>query len=73
MYITQYDIELIMLVSPSLITRGNKDIIDPHLSPITTCSSISEFDKCGYKMSDDDPCITDIILHLFSFKTPIFL
>ena len=65
MYITQYDIELIMLVSPSLITRGNKNIIDPHLSPITTCSRISEFDKCGYKMSDDDPCVTEIILKRF--------
>jgi len=65
MYITQYDIELIMLVSPSLISRGNKNIIDPHLSPITTCSRISEFDKCGYKMSDDDPCVTEIILKRF--------
>jgi len=65
MYITQYNIELIMLVSPSLISRGNKDIIDPTLSPITTCSRISEFDKCGYKMSDDDPCVTEIILKRF--------
>jgi hypothetical protein len=65
LYITQYDIELVMLVSPATISRGNKDILDPQLSPITTCSRISEFDKCGYRMSDTDPCLTDIIIKYF--------
>jgi hypothetical protein len=65
MYLTQYDIELIMLVSPSTISRGNKDILDPLLSPIATCNRISEYDKCGYKMSEDDPCLTDIVRNLF--------
>lgn len=64
-YITQYDIELIILISPSTISRGNKDILDPKNSPIVTCNRISDYDKCGYKMSDDDPCLTDIILRRF--------
>jgi hypothetical protein len=65
MYVTQYDLELIMLVSPSTLQRGNKNILDPKLSPIATCSHISEYDKCGYTMSKDDPCLTDIIINRF--------
>jgi hypothetical protein len=64
-YITQYDIELLMLVSPATISRGDKNALDPIHDPIVTCSKISEYDKCGYKMSDDDPCLTDIIIKYF--------
>jgi hypothetical protein len=54
-----------MLVSPSTISRGNKIYLDPKLDPIALCSNISEYDNCGYKMSDDDPCLTDIIIKYF--------
>jgi hypothetical protein len=64
MYITQYDIELIMLVSPSLISRGNKDIIDPTLSPITTCSRISEFDK--NRFSPKSQTLIDYLIQIYN-------
>ncbi len=62
MYLTQYDIELLLLVWPSPVTRANKDTLDPKQSPITRCDHISKTDKCGFRMSEEDPCLTDHII-----------
>jgi hypothetical protein len=65
MYLTQYDIELLLLVLPSTISRANKNSLDPKQSPITRCSHIGEYDKCGFKLSVDDPCLTDLIIKFY--------
>jgi len=61
MYITQYDIEMMLLIKPSDISRSEKND-DKYKDIITTCSNISQYDKCGLEMSKVDPCFTDIIL-----------
>ena len=65
MYVTQYDIELLLLINPSTHTRKDtrSDIDDNYLHKlITTCENISELDKCGFNMSGVDPCFTDLML-----------
>lgn len=64
MFITQYDIELLLLINPSNISRSNKSggIYDKIFK---LCSDISEKDKCGHEMSRVDPCFTDIMLKRF--------
>jgi hypothetical protein len=63
MYITQYDIEILLMIKPSEITRANKHDSSKYKDVITTCSNISEKDKCGFMMSNIDPCFTDMILN----------
>lgn len=63
-YTTNYDIELLLLIKPSDITRKirheyNKNDI------ITTCSNISAIDKCGGKLNDVDICFTDNMISNF--------
>lgn len=64
MYLTQYDIELLLLINPSNISRSDKDS-NEYSDIITTCANISNKDKCGQKMSEVDPCFTDKILKRF--------
>jgi len=60
MYITQYDIEILLMIKPSNITRANKS--NKYSNVITTCNNISQKDKCGFEMSAIDPCFTDLII-----------
>ena len=61
MYITQYDIELLLLVNPSNISRSDKNN-DIYKDIITTCANISKYNKCGQEMSQVDPCFTEDML-----------
>ena len=63
MYITQYDIEVLLMIKPSEITRANKYKNSKYEDVITTCSNISEKDNCGFNMSNIDPCFTDLIIN----------
>ena len=64
-YITQYDLELVLLVKPATISR--KDTYESTTTPLIMCDRISENDKCGMKMSDIDPCFTDDILEKYPY------
>ena len=64
MYVTQYDIELLLLINPSNISRNNKNN-DIYKDIITTCSNISKYNKCGQEMSQVDPCFSDDMLKQF--------
>ena len=59
MYITQYDIELLLLITPSDISRRDARQFNSHKDIITQCDRISEKDACGFEMSGNDPCFTD--------------
>lgn len=65
MYITQYDLELVLLVKPATISR--KDTYESTTTPLIMCDRNSENDKCGMKMSDIDPCFTDDILEKYPY------
>jgi hypothetical protein len=64
MYITQYDIELFLMIKPSDISRANKDN-DLYKDIFTTCSNLGETNKCGQKMNKDDPCFTERFLNTY--------
>ena len=66
MYITNYDIELLLLLKPSETSRNIRhEPYKPDISLVSTCSSISKEDKCGFKMTNYDPCFTDKLLNEF--------
>jgi len=58
-YVTQYDIELFLLVKPSYHSRANARYSNDLYKIINTCSAISKTDMCGLEMSDNDPCFTE--------------
>lgn len=63
-YTTNYDLELLLLVKPSIMYKiNNKD--NYNSSIIKICSDISSEDSCGYKMSAEDPCFTELMLTNF--------
>lgn len=64
MYITQYDIELLLLISPSDISRGDKDN-KKYEHIFTTCDNLGDKNKCGQDTNGTDPCFTDDMLKLF--------
>jgi hypothetical protein len=64
LYVTQYDIELLLLVKPSELHRGMKREYTKN-NVMTVCSEISKYDKCGWAMSDSDPCITEEAIKQF--------
>lgn len=64
MYITQYNLELILLVKPAEIHRGDTEIIN---SPLVTCNRIAKYDKCGKILGDIDPCITEAVLKKYPY------
>jgi hypothetical protein len=64
MYITQYDIELLLLIKPSVISRGDKEN-KKYEHIFTTCDNLGEKNKCGQDMNPNDPCFTEDILKLF--------
>lgn len=64
MYVTQYDIELLLLIKPADISRENKEN-DSYKHILTTCINLSKQNKCGHDMSKTDPCFTDALLKRF--------
>lgn len=64
MYLTQYDIELLLLINPSDISRNDKNN-DVYKNIFTTCSNMNKYDKCGQEMSHADPCFSDDMLKQF--------
>lgn len=60
-YLTQYDIELFLMIKPSDISRGNKDN-DLYKDIFTTCSNLGDTNKCGQLTSKIDPCFTEKFL-----------
>lgn len=65
-YLTNYDLELFLMIKPSLHHRGmREDEENPITSLIKKCDQISEIDKCGFKMKEEDACFTDKILEIF--------
>jgi hypothetical protein len=64
MYITQYELELILLVKPAEIDRENAHHID---GPVVSCDRIAEHDACGFTLYDTDPCITDKVLRKYPY------
>ena len=64
MYITQYDIELLLLLKPSDISRGDKENKQyEHI--FTTCDNLGKKNKCAQDTNGNDPCFTEDVLKLF--------
>jgi hypothetical protein len=59
-YVTQYDIDLLLLVKPSTLSRSNITEYTIKDELITPCDNIGKLDKCGNEMTDD-PCLTEKI------------
>lgn len=65
-YVTNYDLELLLLIKPSQYHRGDrKDDSSPLQQIIKTCTSFGKMDGCGTSLSDDDPCFTDLVLQQY--------
>jgi hypothetical protein len=64
MYITQYDIELLLLINPSNISRANKEN-KKYEHIFTTCDNLGEKNKCGQDIHTDDPCFSYDMLKQF--------
>lgn len=64
LYITQYDIELLLLVEPSDMSRSNKET-SKYKDIFTTCTNLGLKNKCGQDMNPNDPCFTYDMLKQF--------
>lgn len=65
-YLTSYDLELLLLIKPSEHHRGERsDTSSPLQQIVKTCSSLSSHDACGHRMSPNDPCFTDLVLQQY--------
>ena len=64
MYITNYDIELLLLIKPSMLHRGLKYEYTPQ-DILTKCNNIASKDKCGGLLNDIDICLTFEGIHRF--------
>jgi hypothetical protein len=64
MFLTTYDLELLLLIKPSEHSR--EDRYKSGLKLIQTCSTISEKDACGYHMTNNDPCFTEYCMKNFN-------
>ena len=58
-YLTNYEIELILLIKPEILHRASTD------GPIIRCSDVGDVDKCGHDMKSFDPCLKDEILQYY--------
>ena len=66
LYTTNYDLELLLLVRPAKGFKPDASEEEAPLSRILTiCTNISNHDKCGNTMQEDDPCFTDFFLDNF--------
>lgn len=59
-YITNYDLELVLMVRPSTRTRNARGAIDQ--APYSHCTDISVINKCGKKMIHHDPCLSPLLI-----------
>jgi hypothetical protein len=62
-YLTNYDIELVLMVRPSLRTRNAGGSI--HSAPYSQCTDIASVNKCGIDMIHDDPCLSPLLIKEF--------
>lgn len=63
-YITNYDLEIILLLLPSELSRSSRGTAN---SPVLRCSDISDKDSCGKSRKPYDPCLSPMILKEFPF------
>jgi hypothetical protein len=67
LYVTQYDLELLLMISPSEHYRGlRKNILSPIRSIMMSCDDIAKIDKCGIDMKNADPCFTEYFIKTYS-------
>jgi hypothetical protein len=62
-YITNYDLELVLMIQPSTRTRDARGAIDK--APYSSCTDISTIDECGKKRIHHDPCLSSLLLKEF--------
>ena len=58
-FIINYDIEIVLMVLPSLDVREKKGDL---FSPYVPCTSISDKDKCKEKRNPEDPCLSELFI-----------
>lgn len=63
MYVTNYDLELFLMIRPSDIHRGDR--YNETNRYFQTCESISNKDKCGFEMKGSDACFTQEFLEKY--------
>lgn len=61
-YHTNYEIEVVLLLNPSLNARNKRGT---ETSAILRCDKISEFDQCGKHRKQYDPCLSLLLLKEF--------
>jgi hypothetical protein len=59
-FITNYDLEIISMINPSINTRDKIGTVDK--SPYLRCSEITKINECGYRMQNDDPCLSPLLI-----------
>lgn len=62
-YLTNYDVELVLMVKPSSRTRNARGAINS--APYSHCTDIGAVNKCGIKMIDHDPCLSPLLIKEF--------
>lgn len=66
LYTTNYDLELLLLVKPSMHYKMNASNKNESISDIMKiCSEIATKDKCEDYMLEDDPCFTESFMKTF--------
>jgi hypothetical protein len=61
-YLTNYDVELVLMVRPSLHTRNARGSVSS--SPYSHCTD-GTLNKCGKRMIHHDPCLTPLLIKEF--------
>jgi hypothetical protein len=62
-YILNYDVELVLMVRPSLRTRNARGPVGS--APYATCTDISMEDECGKSRVAVDPCLSPLLIKEF--------
>jgi len=62
-YLTNYDLELVSMVRPSLRTRDARGKVDT--APYAHCTDIAPINKCGKRMIHHDPCLSPLLIKEF--------
>lgn len=62
-YLTNYDVELVLMVRPSLRTRDARGSINS--APYSHCTDIASDNKCGKRMIHHDPCLSPLLIKEF--------
>lgn len=62
-YLTNYDVELVLMVKPSSRTRNARGSVDS--APYSHCTDIGAENKCGINMEHNDPCLSPLLIKEF--------